>query len=149
MTDSGIETDKLIEKGLKALENGDTLSALVFFEKAYNIEQTPEICSYLGFCIAKERGQFSKGVALCEEAIKKEPNNSVLYLNLGRLYLFYNKKEQAVITFREGLQQEMNQMILEEFNRIGNRKPPVIPFLKRSNPINKYLGILLKKLKLR
>jgi tetratricopeptide (TPR) repeat protein len=142
-------TDTLLEKGLEALQNGDTLSALVFFEKAFRIDQRPVISSYFGFCIAKERGQFSKGVALCEGAIKEEPGNSHHYLNLGRIYLFYNKKEEAVATFREGLQQDMNQMIVEELNKIGNRKPPLIPFLKRSNPINKYLGILLKKLNLR
>ncbi len=149
MTGPALNTDILLEKGLKALQNGDTLSALVFFEKAIRTDKRPVISSHLGFCIAKERGQFSKGVDLCEEAIKIEPNNSIHYLNLGRIHLLHKKKAEAVTAFREGLKQEMNHTIVEELNRIGNRKPPIIPFLKRSNPINKYLGIIFKKLRLR
>jgi restriction endonuclease Mrr len=44
---------------------------------------------------------------------------------------------------------EENQQILDEIGRIETRKPPFIPFLKRSNVINKYLGIILSRLKLR
>jgi tetratricopeptide (TPR) repeat protein len=139
----------LFNKGVEVLNQGETLSALAFFEKALNIEDNPSIWSYFAFCIVKERGQLSKGISLCEEAIKKEPDNSVHYLNLGRIYLSINKKEEASNTFREGLKHESNQQIIDEFNKLEIRKPPVIPFLKRDNPINKYLGILLKILNLR
>lgn len=143
------EAEKLFTKGLKALIQGDTLSALVFFEKATQIENSPIYCSHLALCIAKERGQVQKAISLCEEAIKKEPKNSVHYLNLGRVYLLVDNKADAIETFREGLSYEENQQIVDELNRLETRKPPVIPFLKRSNPLNKYLGIVLKKLGLR
>jgi len=143
------EVERLFTKGLEALANGSILSALVFFEKAIKIENNPAIWSYLAFCIAKERGQFSKAISLCEEAIKKEPNNSAHYLNLGRIYLFTYKKAEAINIFREGLNYEANQQIVDELNKLIIRKPPVIPFLKRKNPLNKYLGIILKLLRLR
>ena len=143
------EVERLFTKGLEALANGSILSALVFFEKAIKIENNPAIWSYLAFCIAKERGQFSKAISLCEEAIKKEPNNSAHYLNLGRIYLLTNKKAEAINIFREGLNHEENQQIVDELNKLIIRKPPVIPFLKRNNPLNKYLGIILKLLRLR
>ena len=143
------EVERLFTKGLEALANGSILSALVFFEKAIKIENNPAIWSYLAFCIAKERGQFSKAISLCEEAIKKEPNNSAHYLNLGRIYLLTNKKAEAINIFREGLNHEENQQIVDELNKLIIRKPPVIPFLKRTNPLNKYLGIILKLLRLR
>ena len=143
------EAERLYNKGLEVLVNDDTLSALAYFEKALKLEDTPSICSYFAFCIAKERGQSSKAISLCEESIKKEPDNSAHYLNLGRIYLLIDKRADAINVFREGLKYELNSQIVDELNRIGTRKPPVIPFLKRDNPLNKYLGIILKLLRLR
>ena len=143
------ETEKLFKKGLEALTEGNTLSALSYLEKALHAKYSPVIISYYAFCIAKERGQVGKAVSLCEEAIKREPQNSQLYLNLGRIYLIDNNKTDAIKTFREGLNYEANQQIIDELNRLVIRKPPIFPFLKRSNPINKYLGIILKILRLR
>jgi tetratricopeptide (TPR) repeat protein len=138
------EVEGLFTKGLEALAEGNTLSALSYLEKAINIDNSPIISSYYALCIAKARGQVSKAISLCEEAIKREPQNSQLYLNLGRIYLITNK-EDAIKTFREGLNYETNQQIIDELNKLGPRKSPILPFLKRSNPINKYLGIILRK----
>ena len=146
---SNAEAEKLYLKGKEALAQNNTLSALFYFEKAFNIEYSPTISSYFAFCIAKERGQLNKAISLCEEAIKKEPNTSVHYLNLGKIYLLSNKRKDAMKIFREGLQYETNQQIVEELNRLGSRNTPFIPFFKRSNLLNKYLGIIFKKLRLR
>src|SRR3989337_1509252 len=143
------EAKRIFTKGLEALARDDILAALSSFEKAKHIENSPAINSYYAFCIAKERGQVSKAILLCEESIKKEPTNSLHYLNLGRINLIENNKAEAIRIFREGLNFEANQQIVEELNKLVIRKPPVIPFLKRSNPVNKYLGIILKKLRLR
>ena len=143
------EAEKLFSKGLEFLSEGNTLSALSFFEKSLNIKDNPSVWSYYAFCIAKERGQITKSISLCVDAIKKQPDNSSHYLNLGRIYLFINNKKDAITIFREGLNQQSNQQIIEELNRLMTRKPPVIRFLDRNNPINKYLGRLFKALGLR
>lgn len=141
------EIENLLNNGLEALANGDTLSALVCFEKAIKIEDLPIIRSAYAFCIAKERGLFSKAISLCEEAIEKDAGNAEHYLNLGRILLLSNRKAEAVKVFRKGLNYELNHEIVNELNKLGLRKPPIIPFLKRSNPINKYLGILCRRLR--
>lgn len=143
------EGEKLFASGLKALDQGDTLSALALFEKAMQKEDKPEYCSYLALCIAKERGQFQLAVTLCEKAKAREPHNPVHYLNLGKLYLYAGKRADAIRAFREGLSREKDQGIIDELNKLGTRKPPVIPFLKRSNPVNRLLGIILKRMGLR
>ena len=140
----GREVEGLFREGLEALAQGNTLSALSSFEKAISIENTPIISSCYAFCIAKARGQVNKAISLCEEAIRKEPNNSQHYFNLGRIYLIDHNKEGAIKIFRKGLNYESNQQIVDELNKLGPRKPPVIPFLKRSNPVNKHLGIMLR-----
>jgi tetratricopeptide (TPR) repeat protein len=134
----------LFKKGLEAFAHGDTLSALSYFEKTINIERSPAVCSYYALCIAKERGQVSNAISLCKEAIQKEPGNSLHYLNLGKIYLVDNNKEEAIKTFRAGLDYETNPLIVDELNKLGPRKPPILPFLERSNPINRYLGIMFR-----
>lgn len=143
------EAEKFFTSGIKALAQGDTLAALTLFEKAVQREEKPAYCSYLALCLAKERGQFQLAVTLCEKAKAREPQNPVHYLNLGRIYLYAGKKDDAIQTFREGLRLEKDQEIIHELNKLGIRKPPALSFLKRSNPINRFIGIALKKLRLR
>ena len=143
------EANRLYTKGVEHLSQGKTLSALSCFENALKKEDSPSIWSYYALCIAKERGQIKKAMLLCKEALDREPDNSIHYLNFGRIYLFTRQKAEAITIFREGLNREANKEIMEELDTLVPRKPPVIPFLKRSNPINKYLGIILKALGLR
>ena len=143
------EVQKLFDQGLKTLNEGNILAALSYFEKASIIEKSPVISSFLAFCIARERGQFQKAISLCKDAIHENPENSFHYLNLGKIYLLEKQKEEAVNIFRQGLHHEESQQIIDELNKLGTRKPPIIPFLKRNNFINKYLGIILSRLKLR
>ncbi|MEW6066982.1 MAG: tetratricopeptide repeat protein [Nitrospirota bacterium] len=146
---SDIECTELFNKGIKHLASNDTLSALSCFEKAMMMKPNFSMQSYYAFCIAKERGQFQRAIKLCKNAIMQQPANSSHYLNLGKIYLLLNNKAEAINVFREGLNHETKQEIVEELNKLGTRKPPIIPFLKRSNSINKFLGVLLKLLKLR
>lgn len=139
-------TQDFSSKGIQALNEGNSVAALAFFEKEVQIENTPLNRSYLAYCIAKERGQFKKAVSLCEGAMKEEPANSVHYLNLGKVYLLHGNREEAIRIYREGLKFGDNPQILDELVNLGIRKQPVISFLSRSNPLNKYLGILLARL---
>lgn len=143
------DAERLVTKGIEALDQGNTLSALFYFERAKKLQDNPVTSSYFAFCIAKERGQISKAIELCKEAMDKEPGNTVHYLNLGRIYLLAMRRKEAITIFKEGLNHGANQQILDELNRLGMRKTPVIPFLGRSSPINKYLGIILTKMRLR
>lgn len=90
-----IEAERFFTKGLNELAVGHGLSALVYFEKATQIKEIPVYVSYLALCIAKERGQVKKAISLCEDAIKKEPENPIHYFNLGKIYLHSGDKEAA------------------------------------------------------
>jgi Flp pilus assembly protein TadD len=145
-----MESEQLFEKGVKAADRGNWVAALACFEKVVQLGGNPAGSSYLAVCIARERGQFSKADILCKEALDLEPDNPVHYLNQGRILLLQGRKQEAIQAFRDGLKRGgMEKRIIEELNRLGTRKGPVISFLKRDNPINKYLGILLTKLRLR
>lgn len=146
---AGTNVEQLIAKGIRAANSGKTALALECFEEAVKLRSTPANWSYLAFCLAKERRQFDHAVQLCQEAIRKDPHSSDHYLNLGRVHLLSGRTNEAIHVFRQGLLYGANAHIEAELRKIGLRKPPVVSFLKRDHPINKYLGIFLKKLRLR
>ncbi|MEW6584832.1 MAG: tetratricopeptide repeat protein [Nitrospirota bacterium] len=143
------EAEELFSKGLEALQRDDTVGALSWFEKSLERDYSPSSLSCFAFCIARQRGQYKKAISLCQEAIQKDPDNSLHYLNLGKVYLLDRNRSDAITIFREGMSRERNAQIVQELERLGTRKPPVIPFLSRNNPLNKYLGIILRKLRIR
>ena len=140
---------ELVEKGVAFLHDNNRLAALACFDKAFVIGKSPELLSYLSYCIATERGQIYEALKLCNEALSQEPDNPVHYLNLGRIYLHAGKKEEALLTLRKGLSFGENQAIRSILEKIGTRGKPVIPFLSRNSFLNKYIGLLLYRLKLR
>ena len=143
------EAVELYAKGLESIGHDHLYLARTCFEQALELEKSPEVCSYLAFCRAKTRGSFSEAIALAREAIDSSPENVAMYLNLGRIYLLAGDKESALAVFRRGMQCVDNQEILKELEIHGNRKPTLFPALKRSHPLNKYLGLILSRLGLR
>ena len=140
---------ELVEKGVAYLHDNNRLAAIACFDKAFVIGKSPELLSYLSYCIATERGQIYEALLLCNDALSQEPDNPVHYLNLGRIYLHAGKKEDALLSLRKGLSFGENQTLRSILEKIGTRGKPVLSFLHRNNFLNKYIGLLLHRLKLR
>jgi tetratricopeptide (TPR) repeat protein len=145
------EVEAVVEFELarEALAAGFTLAALAHLEKSLYLHENPSLHSYLGYCIAKERGHIKKGIELCRSSIDREQEEPVHYLNLGKIHLLSGNKEEALRVFREGMAKGKNVEIQGMLDRIGTRKPPIIKFLSRNNPINRCLGMLLSRVGLR
>ena len=117
----------------------------------------PVILSYFGCMQAVVGKKFRSGVETCRGAIqllKKQHTFSeeflypVFYLNLGRAYVAAGKKRDAIDAFSKGLQYDKgNSELKKELHMLGVRKQPVVSFLDRSNPINRYIGLILHKTK--
>ncbi len=142
----GTDVKQLVSEGIAAVEKGNTWLALAHFENAAKQQPSPAVASYLGYCLAKERRQMQKAALLCSEAIRLDPNNSVHYLNLGRVYLLADQKSRAIQTFRKGLKTGRNRQIVEELKALGLRKEPFFSSLSRTHFLNKYVGMLLNKI---
>jgi tetratricopeptide (TPR) repeat protein len=111
--------------------------------------ESPEMLSLMGYSIAKEAGQFQKGIELCHKAISLNPTNCEHYLQLGRIYSIAKKREQAIKAFHLGLKIRKDPRIMEELKLLGNRKSPPFSSLPRGHVINRVTGKILHSLKLR
>lgn len=146
------EPQKLFEKGVSLLKRGYPGDAVDHLEKAMEKGLRSSACySWLGLAYARSGRQIiSKAEELCLKAIKMDFVWPQYYLNLAEVYVIWGKKEKAIKTLEEGLKIDRDNIdILNAFEELGIRKRPAIPFLSRSNPLNKYLGKFLSKLGLR
>jgi hypothetical protein len=150
-----------------AIDRGDTLHGLIALECSPQLRSIPAVESYLGYCIAKERGGFREAVRLCQSALSAEPNNPAHYLNLGRVMLIAQDKGKAIAAFWQGISKapgaeagvlvkraqrghsREHNLILEELRRLGIRKQAPFPKLRRGHPLNRVAGRLLATLGLR
>lgn len=137
------------ERAREALDAGHSLAALAHMEKALALHDNPSWYSFLGYCIAKERGHIKKGIDLCLSSLGREPEAPVHYLNLGKIHLLSGNKPEAIRAFREGMAKGDSEDIRSLLNQIGTRKPPPIHSLPRNNLLNRSLGMLLNRLGLR
>jgi len=126
-------------------------------QAAVQFPEDPFILSYYGCLLAVVERKYRTGIETCRKAIallKKQATFGEemlypgFYLNLGRAYLAASKKDDAILAFKKGLQFDHdNSDLLKELRALGVRKPPPVPFLGRTNPINKYIGKLLRATK--
>ncbi|MRR06390.1 MAG: tetratricopeptide repeat protein [Deltaproteobacteria bacterium] len=143
------EAELQFELVLKSIEEMDYAAGLVHLEKALELHDDTGWHSYVGLLIALERGEFAVAECLCRASIEHDEANPVHYLNLGKVYLAAGRKQEALATLRKGMELGGNERILALLSQLGTRTPPFFRSLKRSHPLNKFLGILLHRRELR
>jgi tetratricopeptide (TPR) repeat protein len=147
--ETGAIAQKEFDRAQQELDRNNVLAALACLERALGIWDDPLWHSRLGFCIAKQRGQFTRAFELCRTAIEHDPGNPLHYLYLGKVYLVAGNTYEALQAFRKGMILGGSPEIERMLDDIGTRKPPVISFLSRDNLLNKLLGIILTRFGMR
>lgn len=116
----------------------------------------PVFLSYYGYLLVLEKRMYHTGIEACQKAIKTlqikgssygKALYPVFYYNLSKAYSAAGKKKEARETLRKGLSYSPgNNHMMKELRSLGMRsdKPP-LPFLRRANPLKKYIGIMLHK----
>lgn len=137
--------------GLILLKRKQEREALVAFERALQLEPADSLArSYYGLCLALTRRNLSEGLRLCEQAAEEEFFRAEVHLNLGKTLLLAGKRQEAERALREALTlDETNRETLRELEKMGVRKRPLVPFLSRGNPLNRWPGLLLHRLRSR
>lgn len=146
----------IIEKLLQRKNKKQALKTIK--DAMIELPDDPFIKSYYGYLLTCVEGRFAEGIKLCKDAVdrlgfaftsEEKRYQVLLCLNLGRAYLAARQKKLAIAAFRFGLRVDnTNNDLLWEIRKLGSRRKPVFPFLKRSNLINKYAGRIAAKFRL-
>ncbi len=133
-----------LRRGDEALAAGEPVTAHAAYQAAQRLDgNDPGVLSRLGLTLVLVAHDEYKGVAFCEEALKRGGENPDALYRLARVYQATYQKERAFRAIRRGLALDPDHEGLGELlESMGVRRRPVIPFLPRSNFINKFLGKL-------
>ena len=136
-----------LKQGLAYLKNGEPAKAVPCFEEMLlSSELSPLAHACLGLSMARAGKDLAKAESFCLEAVKQRPDMGEYYRSLAEVYLIQGKKKEAIAALNQGaVSDEGNSGLNRELKEFGIRKRPVIPFLPRSNFINKNLGWVLSK----
>jgi tetratricopeptide (TPR) repeat protein len=139
--------EEQFKKGIKFLEDDNLDRATKAFERAYKADRdNPKYMSYYGRCAVESWGQIGLGLELCTMAIKKEFYRPEYYVNLGKVYTAAGNKKGAITVIKKGLKYDPeNDPLNEMLITLGIRKRAIIPGLKRSNRLNRLLGVFFRR----
>lgn len=143
---------RLFKRGISLLRRGYPEDSAECLEKVLDMGyDSAACCSWLGIAIARSRyGDIIKAEEYCKKAIKKAYYRPQYYNNLAEVYLIWGKKRKAIEILGGTLNlDDSNKPAHRELAILGVRRRAVIPFLSRTNPINKYLGMIFTRLGLR
>jgi predicted Zn-dependent protease len=135
-------------KGLAALSEGNPLEAVEQFRQAILIERQRSVTrpqmryvSYYGLALALANGATAEALQACERAARLDFYNADLQLNLGRVYLMAGKTTRALMALERGRRLLPSHAgIQAALASVDRRGGTVLPFLRRSHPMNRWLG---------
>lgn len=143
----------IAEQAIALVAADKTLAALPLLDQLASRALSPQLSSAYALCLARERGRHGQGLEMCARAIESEPERAVHYLRAGQIHLQLGHKREAIELFRQGLahgdHDDSAPAIRAQLQRLGLRRRPPLPFLDRNNVLNKYLGMLLARLRRR
>jgi tetratricopeptide (TPR) repeat protein len=129
-------------RGRAQLLSGAYDEALDHFRTAHELEPTSAVLrSYYGLGLALAERRFDQALELCRSAAKEEFFNPELYLNLARVHLAFGFKGEALRYLRRGLMIDpAHPGLVAELRDLGLRQQPILTFLPRHHPVNRWLG---------
>lgn len=140
---------ELLEEGITLVDKKNAFEALHLLEEAERLNSSPKARSYLAYCRAKVKHEYADSIRVCRQALKDDPRNAAHYLNLGRIYLMVNKRGPALKVFRKGIKLGPHQQLMKALRSFELRRPSVFPSLDREHFLNRSLGKMLSRLRLR
>ena len=143
-----LSSENAFRKGLAALVDNQPKAASELFRQALDLERERSksrmdmrYLSYYGLSLARAGLSSQTALQACKQAVSTRPDDPVLLLNLGRVYLHGGRLLPALDAFQRGLEVAPDNKILrKELAQIDRRRAPVLRFLHRDHPFNILLG---------
>jgi tetratricopeptide (TPR) repeat protein len=120
--------------------------AVTHFQEAVVLEPGAKgYLSYLGLAVAHAHRKYADAEQLCRRAIESEYHRPEHYHNLGEVMLLAGRRGDAIKAYNQALSWNPNHEASQDaLRKLGIRRPPVVPMLPRSHPINVVLGKALR-----
>jgi len=107
----------------------------------------PMMQALLGASKAIVLGEVNSGIQSCLGAVKQAFYVAELYFVLSVALLRAGHRAKAYTVVKRGLRIDPDNKPLKQLlNEMGQRKRPMLPFLARSHPANRFLGLMRSKL---
>ena len=153
MTDVPADITQMLSTGIAATDRGDYESALRVLSVVYTkvpAEKMPEGWSSYGLCLARVEGKRKLGAEMCEKAIKLQSYEGRHRANLVRIYVTAKNRRKAVDVLDDSLRKlSSDPQLIRVRKEIGYRQSPQLPFLSRTNPLNKLYSRSMPRLQRR
>lgn len=148
-----IRIERAVELGIQACRRGDYATGLrclvaVADENEGVVELPGLFYSYLGVAIADQQERYLEAESMCKHAIRLQYVHPENHANLARVYMLGGRRRLCLKAIEKGLAiapHHTELLLLRE--DLSVRQNPVLPFLKRSNPLNVTLGRWRHRLK--
>jgi len=142
------DAQRSFNKGLAALAAAQPLRAVDCFLDAMQIEERLRVrqpnmrfLSYYGLSLARANRATNAAAEACELAARHDPRDPLLLLNLGRVRMLAGRRAEALECFKRGLRLVPGHAVLLQALKRGERRSvPLLPFLDRSNKLNRWVG---------
>src|ERR1700676_4633071 len=141
------EAFREFKTGLTLLRDNYANRGLRHMRKAVDLDRNnPYYMSYLGVGRPRSEQKWGPAARLSDAAVRMKSKHAPLYLNLAEVYATAGRRDDAVEALQSGLKFARRDVRLTiAMNRLAERRPPVLTFLTRQNPLNRQLGMLRHK----
>ena len=140
------EVEELFRQAMEAIDEGRTFDGMAELEGKLAEEKRFLFYSYLAVNMAREGEECDGSLAIMRQVQDAEPTRPVHYLNLGRIYVAYGNKPQAIRAFRNGLLFGFDRRLHHELDKLGWRRLPVFQSLPRHHVMNVLFGLVRSKI---
>ncbi len=142
----GAKAAEIAWKGIELCRQNDWKEGLYWLSMAAEAKDAKELpalfYSYLGYGVAKYQKQKAQGLKLCRRAVEIEFYQPECYDFLARSHLLMGDRRAANSVVERGLQVDSShEGLLSLRSELGERRPPVLAFLSRKHPLNRWLGM--------
>jgi tetratricopeptide (TPR) repeat protein len=136
------EAAAALEEGLRRFREGDQEGAHEKFGQAYRrAPSDPRVQSWYGMTLVLVEKNSILGMVLVDEAVRNARPDPELVINQSRVAMSLGQRVRAVRALERGLALYPGQPeLVAAREALGRRHRPVLPFLSRSNWLNRLLG---------
>ena len=133
-----------LEEGIRRFAADDPEGAHEMFGLAHRrAPSEPRVQSWYGLTLVLVERNSNLGVMLVDEDVRRGGADPEFVINQSRVAIALGQRVRAVRALERGLVAHPGQAEIDAARAaLGRRRPPVLRFLSRGNPLNRMLGRL-------